>query len=213
MAAGRLIFVEAAPNETPGPGHADPGPGGHPDAHAHAIADTHADTRRPTPTPTPVPSAGTVGRRDTGAHADADGRPPRRRPRHRRRHRPHAPDAGLTAGPWTLTSITLINPPFQGEIPADQQGKYTITFLADGTFSAQADCNVVVGSYTTANPAAATGDLTITPGPSSGAGCPDGSHADLYVLALTRADTYSIATGGLTIALSDGGSLGFEAAT
>ena len=96
-------------------------------------------------------------------------------------------------------------------MPADQVGLYTIAFLADGTFSAQADCNVVVGTYVTADPTAATGDLAITPGPNTGAGCDDGSHADLYVLALTKADTFSIADGVLTVALSDGGSLTFDA--
>jgi hypothetical protein len=69
---------------------------------------------------------------------------------------------------------------------------------------------VVSGTYRTENPAAASGSMTIVPGPSTGAACPDGSYADLYVLALTKADRYAIANGQLTITLSDGGTLGFE---
>jgi heat shock protein HslJ len=108
-----------------------------------------------------------------------------------------------------LATITTVNPPSQGVIPVADQSKYTITFLPNGTFSAQADCNVVNGSYQTENPAAASGSMTIIPGPSTGAACPDGSYADLYVLALTRADTYAITNGQLSLALSDGGTLGF----
>jgi heat shock protein HslJ len=110
-----------------------------------------------------------------------------------------------------LTSVALADPPFQGVVPPDQRERYAITFLADGTFAAQADCNVVAGMYQTANAGASSGDLTIIPGPTTGAACPDGSYADLYVLALTKADTFRIANGQLTIALSDGGSLGFDA--
>jgi heat shock protein HslJ len=83
--------------------------------------------------------------------------------------------------------------------------------MADGTFSAQADCNLVNGTYQTENPAAASGSMTIIPGPSTGAACPDGSYADLYVLALTRADRYTITGGQLSIAQSDGGTMGFVA--
>jgi hypothetical protein len=52
--------------------------------------------------------------------------------------------------------------------------------------------------------------MTIVPGPTTGAACPDGSFADLYVLALTKADSYAIANGQLAITLSDGGTLGFK---
>jgi heat shock protein HslJ len=94
-------------------------------------------------------------------------------------------------------------------IPVADQSRYTITFLANGTFSAQADCNLVNGAYQTENPAAASGSMTIIPGPSTGAACPDGSYADLFVLGLTRADTYAITSGQLSIAQSGGGTLGF----
>ncbi len=207
--AGTLTFVEAAPNETPGPATPTPAPAATPSPTPTA-SPTPTPTPSPTPTPTPVPSAAPSAG-VTPAPTPAPTATPTPTPAPTAAPTPTPPAAGLTAGTWTLISISMTNPPFQGVVPADQQGKYTIRFLADGTFAAQADCNVVVGTYMTANPAAATGDLTITPGASSGTACPDGSHADLYVIALTTADTFSISTDGLTIALSDGGSLGFEA--
>jgi len=109
-----------------------------------------------------------------------------------------------------IVSISQSNPPFQGVVPEAEQSRYTITFLPDGTFSAQADCNVVNGTYQTENGAAASGSLTIIPGASTGAACPDGSFADLYLLALTKADRYAIMDGQLAITLSDGGTLGFR---
>ena len=50
------------------------------------------------------------------------------------------------------------------------------------------------------------------PGPSTIVPCGDGSHGDLYVLALTNSASYAIASGGLTITLDDGGTLGYEPA-
>src|SRR6185436_16950684 len=49
--------------------------------------------------------------------------------------------SGLTGKTWHLTAITEKVPAFQGVIPAADQSKYAITFNADGTFSATADCN------------------------------------------------------------------------
>ena len=89
--------------------------------------------------------------------------------------------------------------------PADQV-KYTITFAADGTFSAQADCNQVLGTYTTTS----SGGLTITPGPSTIVACEEGSYSDLYVLGLTNAASYAIASNQLTITLQDGGTLVYQ---
>lgn len=148
---------------------------------------TPAPTPKPTPAPTPKPTP-----KPTPTPAPTP-----------------APDAGLTAGPWWIVSVRLTDPPFQGVVPVDQQSKYTITFLPDGTFSAQADCNLVSGQYQTENPAAASGSMTITPGPMTGAACPDGSYSDLYVIALSKADSYAITNGQLSLTLSDGGTLGY----
>lgn len=123
-----------------------------------------------------------------------------------------APDAtgGLLGKAWQLTAVTEKVPAFQGAIPADQQASYTITFAADGTFQAQADCNSVAGSYSTADPTAATGDLTITPGPSTLMACPEGSYGDLFVIGLGGAASYAIANDELTITLGNEGTLTFK---
>ena len=197
---GTLTYIEGDPNETPTP--ATPTPTAKPTA-----TPTAAPTAAPTPTPTAKPTAAPTAAptaRPTPAPTPAPTPRPTPAPTPR-------PDAGLTAGPWLLESISQSNPPFQGVIPPDQRARYTITFLRDGTFSAQADCNVVAGTYVTPDPSAASGDLSIVPGPSTGAACPDGSYADLYVIALTKADTFAIASNRLTINLSDGGTLVFTA--
>jgi hypothetical protein len=40
--------------------------------------------------------------------------------------------------------------------------------------------------------------------------CADGSLGDLYVLALSNSASYVLANDGLTVTLSDGGTLGYE---
>ncbi len=220
---GTLSYVEGDPDATPIP--ATPTPEPTPEPSAEPTPEPSAEptptpsptpTPEPSPTPTPEPSAEPTATPQASATARPTATPaptPRPTPTPTPRPTPAptpVPDAGLTAGPWWIVSITQTNPPFQGVVPEDQQASYTITFLADGTFSAQADCNVVSGTYQTGNPAAASGSLTIIPGPSTGAACPDGSFADLYVLALTKADRYAITNGQLAITLSDGGTLGFR---
>jgi heat shock protein HslJ len=96
----------------------------------------------------------------------------------------------------------------QGVIPVDERSKYTIAFEAGGTFSAAADCNTIRGQWA----ASVNGGLTITLGPSTIVACGEGSHGDLYVLALSRSAGYAIASAGLTITLDDGGTLGYEPA-
>lgn len=121
-----------------------------------------------------------------------------------------APPASSTATDlagieWQLAAITETVPAFQGAVPAADQPNYTIAFSEDGTFSAKADCNQVSGSY-------AVGDnnaLTITPGPSTMALCPEGSLADLFTFGLANAASYAVTETGLTITLQDGGTLQF----
>jgi heat shock protein HslJ len=102
--------------------------------------------------------------------------------------------------------VTLKDPAFQGVVPADQQPNYTINFATDGTFSARADCNTVSGGYTVT----ASGDLTLTPGPTTTVACPEGSYSDLYIIGLTSARTYVVANNQLTITLADGGTLQYR---
>ena len=105
-----------------------------------------------------------------------------------------------------MTAITTRNPGFQGDVPADQQDQYTITFATAGTFAAQADCNQIAGTWT----AGASGSLTLQLGPSTIVECPDGSLGDLYIIALGNAASYAVTSGQLTITLDDGGTLAYR---
>jgi heat shock protein HslJ len=120
------------------------------------------------------------------------------------------PGAGLIGKAWQLTAITEKVPAFQGVVPEADQSRYTVEFLADGTFTATADCNSVGGSYTTADPAAASGDIEILPGPSTLVACPEGSLGDLFTIGLGSASSYAVADGILTLTLADGGTLEFK---
>jgi heat shock protein HslJ len=163
-----------------------------------SAAATAAPTPKPTPTPTPKPTPAPTPRPTT-----APGATPAPTPT-------PSQAAGLVGKAWQLTAITEKTPAFQGVVPADQQANYTIQFVADGSFSAKADCNTVSGTYATADAAAASGALTITPVTATTAACPEGSFADLYVIGLGNAASYTIAGGQLTITLSDGGTLVFK---
>src|SRR5436190_1207110 len=88
--------------------------------------------------------------------------------------------SGLTGKTWTLTAITTQVPAFQGAIGPADQGKYTILFNNDSTFSAKVDCNQVSGGYRTG----ANGSMAITLGPSTLAVCPPGSKGSRYTAAL-----------------------------
>jgi heat shock protein HslJ len=91
-------------------------------------------------------------------------------------------------------------------IPAEERSKYTLSFATGGLFSAIADCNTIGGNWT----ATADGGLTLAITPSSIVECGDGSHGDLYVLALSNTASYVVATNSLTITLDDQGTLGYE---
>lgn len=104
-------------------------------------------------------------------------------------------------------AYTTRDPVSQGVVPVDQRSRFTISFAATGgTFSSNADCNVVNGAWT----AGPGGALTITPGPGTIMACPDGNLGDLYLLALTNTQSYAIGDRGLTLTLSDQGTLAFE---
>ena len=91
--------------------------------------------------------------------------------------------------------------------PANQ-GKYTVTFNSDGTYSASADCNQVSGKYTTSG-----SSITIEPGAMTMMACPEGSLGDLFANGLTQATTYAIANNVLTLTLKDGGTMTFAVGT
>jgi heat shock protein HslJ len=111
----------------------------------------------------------------------------------------------LVGRPWQLTAITEKVPAYQGVIAPEDQGKYVITFNADDTYNGTADCNKIAGTYKTSG----RNGLTINPGISTLALCPEGSYGDLFVHALTRSETYEIADEILTITLKGKGSMTF----
>ena len=113
--------------------------------------------------------------------------------------------SGLTGKTWTLSAVTQDVPAFQGVVPPDQAGKYTITFNNDSTFDAKADCNQVSGGYRTGS----NGSMAIQPGPSTMALCPPPSLGQAYTAALSQTTSYEIASGTLSLTLSDGGKLQF----
>jgi heat shock protein HslJ len=116
---------------------------------------------------------------------------------------------GDISGPtWHLISLTTNTPQRAAPVPADARENYTITFNDDGTFNAKADCNQVAGTYTITGNA----QISIAPGPTTLAACPDGSLGEAYVVALAQAATFTTTTDQLTLTLTDDGTLTFQAA-
>lgn len=95
-------------------------------------------------------------------------------------------------------------------MPLDQQAKYTIRFRADGTFSAQADCNTVTGTYSPANPSGSAGSLTLVPGPATIKACDEGSYGDLYITGIANTASFAIKGENLTLTLVDSGTLEYR---
>ena len=111
----------------------------------------------------------------------------------------------LTGKTWTLSAVTQDVPAFQGVIPPADQGKYTIEFRPDNTFSAKADCNTVQGTYYTGS----GGSMTISPGPTTLVACPPGSLGSAYTAALATTRAYDVSNGTLSLILVRGGKLQF----
>ncbi len=106
---------------------------------------------------------------------------------------PNAPAIHGTPWLWTNSSIA------GAEVIADPT-KYTITFTSDGTFTAQVDCNQVSGTFTETE----ANGITITPGPSTLAACPEPSMADIFLAGLSGATKYQIAADRLVLTGPDG---------
>lgn len=203
---GILTFTRAG--VLPSEGAATAAPTASPSPKATAKP-TPSPSPKPTPSPTAKPTtAPTSGptTKPTTAPSAAPTAAPTTAPTAAPTAAPTPPPSGLTGKTWKLTAVTLRDPAFQGPIPVADQGKYTVTFATDGTFSAQADCNQVTGTYTTTS----SGDLTITPGPSTIVACGEESYGDLYILGLTNAASYTVASNQLTITLVDGGTLTYQ---
>lgn len=85
---------------------------------------------------------------------------------------------------------------------------YTIIFKEDGTFVARADCNTVLGTYTTDEHS-----ISIIPGPSTRVMCPPESLGNDFTRYLSQVAVYSFTDEGnlLLEAMADSGSLLFSA--
>ena len=114
--------------------------------------------------------------------------------------------SSLTGKAWQWTAMTTTTPTSQSVVPSDEQANYTVEFKSDGTFASKADCNQVSGTYTTTS----SGGLTIVPGPSTLAACPEGSLAPIFVAGLSSAASYTITNGALTITTQDASTLTFK---
>jgi heat shock protein HslJ len=114
--------------------------------------------------------------------------------------------SSLTGKTWQWTAMTTTTPTSQSAVPPDDQANYTIEFKSDGTFASKADCNQLSGTYTTTS----SGGLTIVPGPSTLAACPEGSLAPIFQAGLSSAASYAITDGALTITTQDASTLTFK---
>ncbi|MGB7964612.1 MAG: META domain-containing protein [Propionicimonas sp.] len=152
-------------------------------------------------TPTPTPTASTA--RPTP--------PPTPKPKPTPTPTPTpTPGPGLTSRAWQLTAFTLHVPPFEGAVPQDQQAKYTIEFHADGSFTAQADCNTVNGTYSPSNPSGSSGSLSLVPGPATIMACGEGSYGDLYLTGIANTASFAVKGQSMTLTLVDAGTLEYR---
>jgi heat shock protein HslJ len=114
--------------------------------------------------------------------------------------------SSITGKTWQLTALSHRVANGLGVVPEADQANYTVEFRSDGNYQAKADCNQTSGTYATTS----DGDLTIEPGPTTLAACPQGSLSDEYIQGLTNASRYAISDGQLTITLKDGWTLVFK---
>jgi hypothetical protein len=115
----------------------------------------------------------------------------------------------FTGVEWQWAGTT--RPDGSASTPPDPAA-YTITFGSDRTYSAQADCNAVAGTYRRVPPGR-MGPLTrlqMAPGPATLAACDPGSLSDTFIADLRRAALYVISDDMLRITLADGGSMTFR---
>ena len=104
-------------------------------------------------------------------------------------------------------------PAFQGVVAPEDQSRYTVTFNEDGTAAIKADCNNVAATYTTEET-----NISIVPGASTLAACPEDSLGDKFIAGLSGATSYNLRPAGrsgpglLTLYILNEGQLEFVAA-
>lgn len=112
--------------------------------------------------------------------------------------------AGADLQGVTWEWVSLVDP--MGQTTANDPARYTIVFNDGGTANIKADCNNVIANYFTDGTM-----LTIEPGVTSLAACPEDSQDQIFVNSLTSAESYVVEDGELFITLTaDSGTLMFR---
>ena len=114
-----------------------------------------------------------------------------------------APSAslGLTGIPWEWVSTTS----GAGVATVNDPSRYIVLFNEDGTANIKADCNNVLGNYTTNG-----SNISITLGPSTMVACPSDSQDQQFLNQLSNAAIYFIDGGNLYMDLpADSGTMRF----
>ena len=105
---------------------------------------------------------------------------------------------------WQWVSLVETMPASQSMV-ADPEN-YNLTFRTDGTYSAKADCNQLMGDY-----ALQGSQLRLEPGISTMAACEPGSSYDLYRNLLDQVASVGMQDGVLVLVLAeDAGLMNFE---
>ena len=113
---------------------------------------------------------------------------------------------GLAGNTFVLTAVNEKVPLVQYVVPAEDIGRYAIAFVNDGTATISADCNQVTATYTTTM----GGGLSIRPGASTQAACPDDSLGQQFVGALSLVTSYNVHGASLTMYLGNEGHMDFR---
>jgi heat shock protein HslJ len=113
---------------------------------------------------------------------------------------------GLAGSTFVLTAVNEKVPLVQFVVPPEDIGRYAIAFVNDGTAAITADCNQVTATYTTTP----GGGLSIRPGASTTAACPDDSLGQQFVGALSLVTSYNVHGASLTMYLGNEGHMDFR---
>lgn len=110
---------------------------------------------------------------------------------------PDALRAGLVGSDWRLATVFEVATQAQSDMDPE---RYAITFRNDGDFSAQADCNRLLGGWSVEDTS-----LFLTPGPATLAACPPDSRSDDFITWLTEVTSAQLGRDGGLILTSGGG--------
>ena len=113
-----------------------------------------------------------------------------------------SPQERLTGAAWKWI-VTLMND--GSRTTAKEPNRYLLTFLNNGKVSILADCNRILGTYTTER-----NRVNVTPGASTLVACPPGSLGKEFVTQLGNVGSYFFNGGNLVLELKfDSGSMTF----